>query len=87
MAKHQWIELPSSGDVRDRARWFRRVRQCAVCGRVQEWETEHLWMRVVGYRWLPLVGRCPGVLAPNEESQELGMERRDLAQYAARSSE
>jgi len=37
---------------------------------VQEREAEHLWMRGVGYRWLPLVGRCPGEWLPNDKAVE-----------------
>lgn len=82
MAKHQWIELPSSSSPRDRKRWFRRVRQCAICGRAQEWETDYLWMRVTGYRWSPPVGRCPGAWDPNETGLELGENHRRLARLS-----
>lgn len=34
-------------------------RKCTKCGAEQKKEVEHSWMRVVGYQWLPLVGRCP----------------------------
>jgi hypothetical protein len=34
------------------------VRVCRICGARQTRYTEHVWMRVRGYRWLPLVGRC-----------------------------
>jgi hypothetical protein len=33
-------------------------RRCAHCGKVQQRHTEHSWMRVVGYKWLPKAGRC-----------------------------
>lgn len=34
-------------------------RRCVRCGAEQTKHAEHLWMRVTGYRWEPLVGRCP----------------------------
>jgi hypothetical protein len=33
-------------------------RRCSNCGKVQQRYTETLWMRVTGYKWLPLAGRC-----------------------------
>lgn len=35
-----------------------RIRVCAICYAIQEHVTDHEWMRVVGYRWSPAVGRC-----------------------------
>ena len=34
-------------------------RKCEKCGVEQKKFPEHLWMRVTGYSWQPLVGRCP----------------------------
>ena len=68
--KHEWEELPS-GDHRYPKLWFRRLRQCKHCRKVQEYEVEHLWMRVVGYYWRPLVGRCPGKPDPNTLALEV----------------
>ena len=56
MAKHQWREFGGCMKYP-----FRRLRECTECHAVQEYETDHLWMRVTGYRWKPKVGRCqPG---------------------------
>jgi hypothetical protein len=33
-------------------------RRCEHCGKVQQRETEHAWMRVVGHKWRPLAGAC-----------------------------
>jgi len=33
-------------------------RKCTNCGAEQTRESKHIWMRVVGYRWCPLAGRC-----------------------------
>ena len=35
-------------------------RKCALCGKTQSKESVEDWMRVTGYRWVPLVGRCKG---------------------------
>ena len=63
--KHQWEELPATVAKVCKLGW-ETVRVCSVCGRAQRRETQHLWMRVTGYRWEPLVGRCPGKHDPNE---------------------
>jgi hypothetical protein len=34
------------------------IRHCSRCGAMQLKDADHLWMRVTGYRWEPLVGRC-----------------------------
>ena len=34
------------------------MRECRNCGKVQTRVTNHCWMRVTGYRWEPLAGRC-----------------------------
>jgi len=44
------------------------MRRCTNCGAEQERLTETRWMRVTGYRWLPLVGRCKG---PNPMTSKL----------------
>lgn len=33
-------------------------RRCKNCEKTQSRESQYLWMRVVGYRWEPLAGRC-----------------------------
>lgn len=67
--RHEWEDV--GGDHAHPETWMRILRQCKHCLKVQEKETEHLWMRVVGYRWLPLVGRCPGKPEPNELAFEM----------------
>jgi hypothetical protein len=55
--RHDWEMLPSSlADVCKHG-WDPR-RRCKNCGVTQQRYTETAWMRVTGYRWLPLVGRC-----------------------------
>ncbi len=34
-------------------------RRCVKCEVTQTYETRTAWMRVIGYHWYPLVGRCP----------------------------
>ena len=63
--KHEWFDI--SGNDRP----FRRFRKCDRCGIEQEHITEHHWMRVVGYRWLPLVGRCKGTQMKPEPPEAL----------------
>ena len=36
------------------------LRRCKNCGAEQERTQDHNWGRVIGTRWLPLVGRCKG---------------------------
>lgn len=54
--KHEWQPLPYESSVDDMMRPPRR--KCATCGKVQTRETQTWYMRVTGYRWRPLVGRC-----------------------------
>lgn len=61
---HQWKELATLDKV-CKFGW-EPLRVCIICGRAQKRETYHLWMRVVSYKWEPLVGRCPGKHDPNE---------------------
>lgn len=35
-------------------------RKCRNCGKEQWKEAQYSWMRVTGYKWLPLAGRCKG---------------------------
>lgn len=55
-------------------------RQCKHCGAVQKKITEHAWMRVTGYRWLPLVGRCAEVSDPSPWNVFLSGEQKDPVQ-------
>ncbi len=57
--KHDWELLPSDVKTVSKFGWEPR-RKCNNCGKIQQRSTEHRWMRVVGYKWLPLVGRCEG---------------------------
>ena len=68
--KHNWIQL----DCNIPERWFKTLRQCTHCGKVHERHTEHVWMRVTGYKWLPLIGRCKGAWEPNEEAKQFKVE-------------
>ena len=36
------------------------IRVCELCGAVQTLEVRHWYMRTIGKRWRPLVGRCKG---------------------------
>ena len=36
------------------------ARKCRLCGKVQKKIAQYLWMRVTGYRWEPLIGKCKG---------------------------
>lgn len=57
--KHDWE--PVHKNVQDVCnRGWDPERKCKNCGAVQTREDQTLWMRIVGYRWLPLVGRCKG---------------------------
>lgn len=51
---HEWERYGE-----DRERPFQRLRRCLKCGATQEWCDEQRWGRVIGYKWWPLVGRCP----------------------------
>ena len=35
-----------------------KIRVCSICYAIQEHTTDYAWMRVIGYRWYPKVGRC-----------------------------
>lgn len=55
---HEWVPYRKLGLTN--AQLFMRApeRICLKCGKVQQRETLTLWMRVTGYRWHPLAGRC-----------------------------
>ena len=59
--RHDWELDKEFGmkmmDIMDPAR---AKRTCNNCGAKQSQVANHLWMRVTGYRWTPLVGRCKG---------------------------
>lgn len=54
--RHDWREYPYGNPADDMLKDRRRM--CAKCGAVQTRITHHMWMRVTGYQWVPLVGRC-----------------------------
>lgn len=55
--KHNWEEINQG--IKGISNYGKR--QCEICGAVQVKESIHVWMRVVGYRWFPLIGRCKGI--------------------------
>lgn len=57
--KHDWeYSTHTLAEVMKHGWEPRRI--CKNCGAVQQRESQSNWMRVTGYRWLPLVGRCKG---------------------------
>ena len=52
--RHNWKDIGPKRVLADPRR------QCGNCEKIQERVTHYLWMRVVGYQWLPLAGRCKG---------------------------
>jgi len=59
MPRHDWERLPATLEVVRQHGWGPH-RQCKLCGAFQTRVQETAWGRVTGYRWWPLVGRCPG---------------------------
>jgi hypothetical protein len=59
--KHDWDHPnPKPG-----SKWFKYfgaadLRVCKNCGKHQVKESQTHYMRITGYRWYPLVGRCKG---------------------------
>lgn len=62
--KHDWDYSDYGSRTSDLSVLGRRV--CRNCGAEQERHPIFSWMRVIGYRWEPLVGRCK----PNKETNE-----------------
>jgi hypothetical protein len=60
---HDWQNVSSRLDIPETL--FRHVRICRLCGKGQVRESDMLWGRITGYRWVPFVGRCPGKHKPN----------------------
>ncbi|MGD2065592.1 MAG: hypothetical protein PVI43_00295 [Candidatus Bathyarchaeota archaeon] len=52
--KHDWqpVDQGVLGLVAD------PKRVCSRCGAQQTRQTDYLWMRVTGYKWVPPVGKC-----------------------------
>lgn len=55
--KHDWEDIMSELPIQTQLA-IHGARRCRNCGAEQEKWAEYLWMRVVGYRWEPLAGRC-----------------------------
>lgn len=55
--RHEW-EWFSPENLYDKLRG--EPRRCKLCGAVQFKEAQYLWMRVTGYSWRPLAGKCTG---------------------------
>jgi len=53
--KHDWEDIKKGG-IEDMGNYGHR--RCRNCGKEQTKESIHVWMRVVGYQWYPLAGRC-----------------------------
>lgn len=51
--KHDWLDVSDENGILGP-----RKRRCKNCGSEQERISHHAWMRVTGYQWLPLAGRC-----------------------------
>ena len=57
--KHNWEAIALATPDRPFADMSHHgARKCRNCGAVQQKNAQHSWMRVTGYRWEPLVGRC-----------------------------
>jgi len=57
--RHDWNYSPK---LKDRFEGLSSygIRECRNCGARQKREAQYAWMRVTGYSWQPLVGRCKG---------------------------
>mgnify|MGYP000039936664 CR=1 FL=1 len=55
---HKWEAYVPSGTTQVDQLVSDPSRRCTQCGVVQQRETETAWMRVTGYKWRPLAGRC-----------------------------
>jgi hypothetical protein len=64
MPKHDWAPPEYANPAE--AYQAPEERICGLCGARQQLERDYWWGRIVGRRWRPLVGRCPG--APTEGS-------------------
>lgn len=40
--------------------WNYGKRRCKNCKKTQTKQSEQEWMKVTGYKWYPLIGRCKG---------------------------
>jgi hypothetical protein len=55
MPRHDWENVPHPTQLMGGP-----CRKCKNCGAFQIREAVTWWMRTIGYRWRPLVGRCGG---------------------------
>lgn len=55
--KHDWERLADDLKKVCEHGW-EPMRRCRNCGKVQKRVSETAWMRVTGYTWHPLAGRC-----------------------------
>ena len=51
-------------------------RRCKRCGVEQTKEAEQVWMRIVGYKWFPLAGRCKGTMVDKHGGKREGAGRK-----------
>ena len=58
--KHDWQDVSAENGILGPLK-----RRCTNCGTVQEHQTDYAWMRVTGYRWRPLAGRCRPLQSAN----------------------
>lgn len=56
---HEWTDNTKALSISEKLSVY-GARRCINCGATQVKDAEHRWMRVTGYRWRPLVGRCKG---------------------------
>jgi len=64
---HQWVDNTAVLTISQKMSVF-GARKCANCGAEQVKDSQTSWMRVIGYQWWPLVGRCK---IPTSEGVEL----------------
>lgn len=55
--KHDWEMQPATLANVTKYGWEPR-RRCRNCGKTQQKVAITAWMKVTGYQWYPLVGRC-----------------------------
>lgn len=72
---HQWEEAPHPTHLMGGP-----CRRCVKCKAFQTREAVTWWMRTVGYRWWPRVGRCPADRKKNSFPRQLvlAFKRMDL---------
>ena len=78
MTAHRWEEFtPENHQLAMSTFGSRRCLNCSV---VQHKEQQTSWMRVTGYRWWPLAGRCKGKqMIPEENPAQVVADNEDAA--------